>query len=104
MTDTPVPLRELAAAAVASAGRCDHPGAETCDPWWIADAVLAAVEPVIRQQVAEEISEACLTKRDRLRGVERMRGSNRWEGRQSGLEEAANIARSLSTQPEGITE
>lgn len=64
-----------------------------------ATAILAAVAPLIRAQLAAELSEALLAKRDRLR-VQFGGGNPRQAGRQGGLEEAANIVRRHVTAPE----
>lgn len=59
---------------------------------------LPAVAVALRAKVAEEISDALLSQRDRLGA--RVSFTPRGEGRQSGLEEAAEIARRLGKRPE----
>lgn len=36
-------LRDALAAALTDPGKCEHPGGESCDQWWRADAALAVV-------------------------------------------------------------
>lgn len=64
-----------------------------------AAAILAAAAPLIRAQLAAELSEALLAQRDRLR-TQFGGGNPRQAGRQGGLEEAANIVRRHVTAPE----
>lgn len=44
MTD----LRFRLATALNSVGHCEHPGAESCEPWWQADAVTQAFAQWLR--------------------------------------------------------
>lgn len=42
-------LRERFAAASATAGHCQHPGAESCEQWWQADAALRVLDEWMRE-------------------------------------------------------
>lgn len=46
-------LRERLAAALTNPGNCEHPGRESCDPWWRADAALPVVAEWLREEADE---------------------------------------------------
>jgi hypothetical protein len=45
-------LRERLAAALSAKGGCEHPGGESCEPWWGADAAIPAVAAWLRDKAA----------------------------------------------------
>lgn len=43
-------LRDRLAGALADPGHCTHPGADSCDQWWRADAAMEVVAAWLREQ------------------------------------------------------